>query len=46
MYFEPEKKFGFVVITNGTTPVYGTYVEGFAAVQSDVVRLLYNVFIE
>jgi hypothetical protein len=46
MYFEPEKKFGIVVITNGTTSEYGTYVDGFAPVQRDVVRLLYNVFIE
>ena len=46
MYFEPEKKFGFVVITNGTTSEYGTYVDGFAPVQRDVVRLLYNAFIK
>ena len=46
MYFEPEKKFGFVVITNGTTPEYGNYVDGFAPVQSGVVRLLYNAFIK
>lgn len=44
MYFEPEKKFGFVVITNGTTSEYGTYVDGFAPVQRDVIRLLYEVF--
>jgi len=46
MYFEPEKKFGIVVLSNGTTSEYGTYVDGFAPVQRDVVRLLYNVFIK
>lgn len=46
MYFEPEKKIGFVVITNGTTAEYGNYVDGFAPVQRSVVRLLYNAFIK
>lgn len=46
MYFEPEKKFGIVMITNGTSPEYGDYVEGFAPVQRDVVRLLYEVFLK
>lgn len=46
MYFEPEKKFGIVMITNGTSPQYGEYVEGFAPVQRDMVRILYEVFIK
>lgn len=46
MFFEPEKKFGFVVMTNGTTPDYATYVDDFAPVQRDVIRILYEVFME
>jgi CubicO group peptidase (beta-lactamase class C family) len=46
MYFEPEKKFGIVMITNGTSPEYANYVDGFAPVQRDVVRLLYDAFIK
>jgi CubicO group peptidase (beta-lactamase class C family) len=46
MYFESAKKFGIVMITNGTSPQYGEYVEGFAPVQRDVVRILYEVFIK
>jgi CubicO group peptidase (beta-lactamase class C family) len=46
MFFEPEKKFGFVVMTNGTTPDYATYVDDFAPVQRDVVRILYEVFMQ
>jgi CubicO group peptidase (beta-lactamase class C family) len=46
MYFEPEKKFGIVIITNGTSQEYATYVDGYAPVQRDIVRLLYNVFIK
>jgi len=33
------------MITNGTSPLYGEYVEGFAPVQREVVRILYEVFI-
>ncbi|MDZ7633176.1 MAG: hypothetical protein U5L72_01515 [Bacteroidales bacterium] len=46
MYFEPEKKFGIVMMTNGTTPDYATYVDGYAPVQRQVVNILYNVFIK
>ncbi len=46
MYFEPEKKFGIVMMTNGTTPDYATYVNGYAPVQREVVNILYNVFIK
>ncbi|MBI5010507.1 MAG: beta-lactamase family protein [Bacteroidia bacterium] len=46
MYFEPDKKFGIVMITNGTSPRYGEYVEGFAPVQRDMVRMLYDAFIK
>lgn len=46
MFFEPEKKFGFVMMTNGTTPDYATYADDFAPVQRDVVRILYDVFME
>lgn len=46
MFFEPEKKFGFVVITNGTTPDYAKYTDDFAPVQSEVTRILYRVFIK
>ena len=46
MYFEPVKKFGIVMMTNGTSKEYGTYVDGFAPVQRDVVRILYEEFVE
>jgi CubicO group peptidase (beta-lactamase class C family) len=46
MFFEPDKKFGFVVMTNGTTPDYRVYDDDFAPLQRDVVRLLYEVFIQ
>ena len=46
MYFEPEKKFGIVMMTNGTSLESGTYVDGFAPVQRDVVRILYEEFVE
>lgn len=45
MYFEPEKKFGIVMMTNGTTSHYGNYVEGFAPIQRDVIRILYDAFV-
>lgn len=44
MYFEPEKKFGFVMMTNGTTPAYTEYVNGFAPIQREVVNILYKVY--
>ena len=46
MYFEPEKKFGVVMMTNGTTSEYGNYVDGFAPVQREVMRILYEAFIK
>ena len=46
MYFDPEKKFGIVMISNGTSRKYADYVDGFAPVQRDVVRLLYDIFIK
>jgi hypothetical protein len=33
-------------MTNGTTPAYRVYVDDFAPLQRDVVRLLYEVFIQ
>jgi CubicO group peptidase (beta-lactamase class C family) len=46
MYFDPEKKFGIVMMTNGTTSLYGNYVDGFAPVQREVIRILYDAFIK
>jgi CubicO group peptidase (beta-lactamase class C family) len=46
MYFDPEKKFGIVMISNGTNPAYADYVDGFAPVQRDIVRILYDAFIK
>ncbi len=46
MYFEPLKKFGIVIISNGTSPYFARYNQDFAPVQKDVVRLLYEVFIK
>jgi len=46
MYFEPEKKFGFVMMTNGTTPDYTVYSNGFAPIQRETIEILYNVFIK
>jgi len=46
MFFEPEKKFGLVMMTNGTTRDYARYVDDFAPVQRDVLRILYKVFIK
>ena len=43
MFFEPEKKFGIVLITNGCKPVYE---EGFVNIQTDVARALYDIFIK
>ena len=43
MFFEPEKKFGIVLITNGCNPVYEG---GFVNIQTDVARALYNIFIK
>ena len=46
MYFEPEKKFGIVMITNGTPDEYGIYVDGFSSAQREVLRILYDEFIK
>lgn len=43
MFFNPDKKFGIVLITNGCNPVYK---EGFVTIQTDVARALYNIFIK
>lgn len=42
MFFEPEKGFGIVMITNGCSP---TYKEGFMEIQLKVIRELYQLFI-
>ncbi len=43
MFFEPEKKFGFVVITNGCKPIYRF---GFVTMQGETIRALYDIFIK
>ncbi len=43
MFFEPDKKFGFVMMTNGCEPVY---TEGFTEIQGNVIRALYDVFVK
>lgn len=43
MFFEPNKKFGFVMMTNGCTP---TYKDGFTVIQGDVIRALYKIFVQ
>ncbi|MCL2727188.1 MAG: beta-lactamase family protein [Bacteroidales bacterium] len=43
MFFEPEKKFGFVMMTNGYEAKRGE--NGFLTIQSDVINALYNIFI-
>ena len=42
MFFEPEEKFGFVIISNGAAD---GYVEGFANIQRETIRVLYDYFI-
>jgi CubicO group peptidase (beta-lactamase class C family) len=44
MFFEPEKKFGFVMMTNGYEAKRGE--NGFLTIQSDVINALYNIFIK
>ncbi|MDX9928984.1 MAG: serine hydrolase domain-containing protein [Bacteroidales bacterium] len=46
MFFEPERKFGFVMMTNGITHEYGRTVNGYTRIQGEVIRLLYDVFIK
>ena len=43
MFFEPDKKFGFIVITNGYPPMQGD--NDFMTIQSDVINALYEIFI-
>lgn len=43
MFFEPTKKFGFVMMTNGCDPVYK---DGFTVIQGDVIRALYDIYIK
>lgn len=43
MFFHPKKKYGFVVITNGTMP---GYTDGFQTVIKQVVSCLYGEFIQ
>jgi len=42
MFFNPEKRFGIVMMTNGCPPVYKN---GFTVIQGDVIRALYNIYI-
>ena len=44
MFFEPEKKFGFIMMTNGCPAV--RVENGFLAIQSDVINALYQIFIK
>ena len=51
MFFEPEKKFGFVMMTNGcvarrTSNIFPELINNYLAVQSDVINALYKVFIK
>lgn len=46
MYFDPEKKFGFVMMTNGTTSEYTVYKNGFAPIQREAMNILYKVYIK
>ena len=55
MYFEPEKKFGFVMMTNGYPPKhsngsvvvdYPEEVNNFMTIQKEVVNALYKIFIK
>ncbi len=42
MFWQPKKKFGFIVISNGCHP---GYTEGFNTVIRKTVNILYEVFI-
>jgi CubicO group peptidase (beta-lactamase class C family) len=42
MFFQPEKGFGIVMMTNGCQPVYK---DGFVTIQLETIRALYNIFI-
>ncbi|OFY88762.1 MAG: hypothetical protein A2266_04300 [Bacteroidetes bacterium RIFOXYA12_FULL_40_10] len=43
MFFEPQKRFGIVMMTNGYSP---KYKDGFTTIQGDVTRALYEIFIK
>ena len=43
MFFEPQKKFGIIMMTNGSPATKGE--NGFLTIQSDVINALYDVFI-
>lgn len=42
MFFEPTKRFGIVMMTNGCKPIYK---DGFTTIQGETIRELYNIFI-
>lgn len=42
MFFEPAKKFGIVMMTNGCKPIYKNW---FTTIQGETIRALYNIFI-
>ena len=44
MFFEPEKKFGFVMMTNGCPAERSD--NGFLTIQSEVINKLYEIFIK
>jgi len=44
MFFEPEKKFGFIVITNGCVPSFDD--QDNLILSKEVIRLLYQEFVE
>lgn len=43
MFFDPDKKFGFVMMTNGCDPAYK---DGWVVIIRDVIQTLYQNFIE
>jgi len=45
MFFEKDKKFGFVVLCNGCDTSIPNRDNGFMAVQTDVINALYDIFI-
>lgn len=46
MFFQKEKKFGFIVLCNGYDTTVPRRDNGFLAVQTDVIDALYSIFIE
>ena len=45
MFFEKDKKFGFVVLCNGCDTSIPRRENGFMPVQTDVINALYDIFI-